>query len=129
MTIATKGLNGRVLQEELLILIDRHLAGLLANQPQLGELVQFYTEQELKGQIVEVFGRLDRGLPVAVPATFHKNTRDVQQTQGWSDLLSLLRDWGSCDGDPNDHPLQDRELENLALGLLWGTVLIDRLAS
>lgn len=128
MTIATRGFTGKTIQEDLLVLIDLRLAGLLADQPQLGELVQYYTEQELKGQIVELFRRLDRGLPVAVPEIFQKKTRQVQQSPGWSELLILLRDWES-EGALGGAQLEEQELESLALGLLWGTMLIGRLAS
>ena len=106
--------------------IDQLLSQLIEKIPSLGRLADTLPDQDLTREILEVCTNLDFDLPVIPPEGLADQSNLLSRKPEWNDLLKLLKeDWESPPTRTNSGPLSSNELDYLATGLLWATLLIN----
>lgn len=101
--------------------IIRCFSELVEVYPQLRRFVSRMDPDELEREITAAEESLAKGVPVRPPDPVIGTVRDSVSERDWKRCLALLKEW--IESERNDL-LTRRELEYLALGMTWLTILI-----
>ena len=92
--------------------------------PSLTCLGQDLSTEDLIQLTATVQYESDAGKPVRSPKEFILEAKRVIPQKIWRQLATLLEKWHSTSRSQGENRLSIKELEYLAMGLLWQTLLI-----
>lgn len=105
-----------------------YLKRVISVHPQLVDLCRRLPNRTLFETVREIGRRLDRQEPIIYPDVWANRTQREIGRDEWSDLVYLLRQWCQDDGDPDQESLSATEARQLALSLMWTTMVLDEFA-
>jgi hypothetical protein len=107
--------------------IDETISDLILSDPELSGLAEHFDHHQLGEEVVRMVHGFDLERPLPPPVALTSRSQSLTNSPAWTELIRQLKEW-ECYVD-SEARLKDPDLEQLALGLVWGSLIIGGLSS